>query len=38
MRRLIRGAWNLCGVEGFSNGVQVQAFLPDFLKKMCDKN
>ena len=24
----------LCGVEGFGDGVQVQAFLPDFLEEM----
>ena len=28
----------LCGVEGFGNAVQVQAFLPDFLEEVCDKN
>ena len=28
----------LCGVEGFGDAVQVQAFLPDFLEEVCDKN
>ena len=28
----------LCGVEGFGDAVQVQAFLPDFLEEVCDEN
>ena len=28
----------LFGVEGFGDAVQVQAFLPDLLEEVCDKN